>query len=116
MGTTAPPPPQAQDTQYTKRASVKIASTNANSASDINPPPHGLDKAVVIGGGVGFFALVSFSVLGAISYVRRRGERRRQQQGQRSSGANTIRVVQGSTAPASPSETRVTTTSFVQML
>merc|ERR1711977_388274 len=94
-------------------AEVAAATTDTTTAA---PPPHGLDKAVVIGGGVGFFALVSFSVLGAISYVRRRGERRRQQQGQRSSGANTIRVVQGSTAPASPSETRVTTTSFVQML
>merc|ERR1711918_234433 len=73
-------------------------------------PPHGYTTTWAAAAGVSLFALVALSIMAVVAVVKHR-ERRQQANvsasGSRSSSRGTLRVVQGSTAPASPGEARV---------
>merc|ERR1711924_533931 len=103
----------------TDSTDIKIASSPASDSDpDSAPepqfhPPHGYTPPVAAAAGVSLFALVALSIMAVVAVVKHR-ERRQQANvsagGSRSSSRGTLRVVQGSTAPASPGEARVTTT------
>jgi len=110
----------------TDSTDIKIASSPASDSDpDSTPephfhPPHGYTTTVAAAAGVSLFALIALSIMAVVAAVK---HRKRRQQGNVSAGGSsssssrgTLRVVQGSTAPASPGEARVTTTNFVQML
>merc|ERR1711959_650673 len=93
-----------------QKASLRGASTKIIFATDSTPepqfhPPHGYTTTVAAAAGVSLFALVALSIMAVVAVVKHR-ERRQQANvsasGSRSSSRGTLRVVQGSTAPASP--------------